>query len=392
MTPRSTLCLTASHGPGTHDFKLLETGESGERSIGDSTSPAWGDATPGWGGCTLALAGFALHTRSVRWVCVIALLAGHAEAKPQPARADDPAGDFWLDVIEPHGATVAAILAKARTAVEQVREASDGGAAIEQRNRSLGEAYAMLRHARKLSPENTEVLGLLGTTADELGRTRQALDALETCARIQGPDRTGAEVAGRLGMIYLRLGRLDDAIRWLRHAQGPLAISDNAIAAVHLATALAARGEMANAIDALANALPVQTNYFTDPVTLVSFALAVLYDRDEQRGAAFTMLDRMQATLQQELGPFAHRAIAAMRFAPPEDQYYYRALLYETLGHTTEARAEWLLYASVGDAPWRGRALEHVRAIDAQRSAAPAEPAPRTGRRNLPIQHKLGVP
>ena len=99
--------------------------------------------------------------------------------------------------------------------------------------------------------------------------------------RITGPERAGPEVTGRLGALYLRLGQLDDAIRWLRHAQGPIAAADHATAAVYLATALAARGQMASALDVLVNAVPPHTGYFTDPVTLVSFALAVHYDRDE---------------------------------------------------------------------------------------------------------------
>ena len=144
-----------------------------------------------------------------------------------------------------------------------------------------------------------------------------------------------------------------------------------------MATALAARGEMASAIDVLANALPATaSSYFTDPVTMVSFALAVHYDRDEQRGAAFEILDRMQAALQQELGPFVQRALADLRFAPPEDEYYYHALLYEALGAFAEARAEWLLYAAVPDAPWRLRALDHVRALDALRASPGGRPAP----------------
>jgi tetratricopeptide (TPR) repeat protein len=271
-------------------------------------------------------------------------------------------------------------VAKVRSSIDKLGDGPD--ASVDRRLRTLGDAYGMLRYARKLAPENTDVLALLGSTADELGKTRQALDALDACIRIQGPERAGGGVTGRLGMIYLRMGRLDDAIRWLRYAQGPIAGADNAVAVVHLATALAARGQMPDALDALSNALPAQTNYFTDPVTLVSFALAVHYDRDEQRSAAFEVLDRMQATLQQELGPFTQRALSAMRFAPPEDHYYYQALLYETLGDYTEARAEWALYAAIEDAPWRRRALEHVRAIDAQRSARPgAASTPPTGRR-----------
>jgi tetratricopeptide (TPR) repeat protein len=325
----------------------------------------------------------------VRWASLVAslltsgLASGHAQAKPTvpPApREDASATDFWREVIEPHSATVTAIVARARSALDKL-DGPDAERAVDRRVRALGDAYGMLRYARKLAPENPEVLGLLGTTADELGKTRQALEALEACVRIQGPERAGGGVTGRLGMIYLRMGRLDDAIRWLRYAQGPIA-ADTAVAAIHLATALAARGQMPDALDVLSNALPVHTNYFTDPVTLVSFALAVHYDRDEQRGAAFEVLDKMQATLQQELGPLTLRALSAMRFAPPEDHYYYQALLYETLGDYTEARAEWALYAAIDDAPWRRRALEHVKAIDAQRSARPgAASSPRDGRR-----------
>lgn len=323
------------------------------------------------------------------WILGLSLAAGRAEAKPPPrVPAEDPnLGDFWREVIEPHGEVVTAIVARARSAIGKLGEATaDGDAAVDQRVRYASDAYGMLRYARRLSPENPEVLSLFGTVADELGKTHQALEALEACVRILGPDRAGSEVTGRLGMIYLRLGKLDDAIRWLRYAQGPIAGPDGAVSTVHLATALAARGEMADALDLLANALPAQTNYFTDPVTLVSFALAVHYDRDEQRGAAFEVLDKMQATLQQELGPFAQRALAGMRFAPPEDQYYYRALLYEALGDYTEARAEWALYAAVTDAPWRHRALDHVHAIDAQRRAAPG---PHRAPPASPAQHRL---
>jgi tetratricopeptide (TPR) repeat protein len=331
----------------------------------------------------------------VRWPILVALLlaAGRAQAKPTvPVAPRDDAGatDFWREMVEPHSAAVTAIVARVRSTIDKLGEASDGDRAVDRRIRALGDAYGMLRYARKLAPENPDVLGLLGYTADELGRTRQALDALEACVRIQGPERAGSSVTGRLGMIYLRLGRLDDAVRWLRYAQGPIAAADNAAAAVYLATALAARGQMPDALDVLGNALPAQTNYFTDPVTLVSFALAVHYDRDEQHGAAFELLDKMQATLQQELGPFTQRALAAVRFAPPEDQYYYQALLYETLGNYTEARAEWALYAAVPDAPWRRRALEHIKAIDAQRSARPGPPPSlRTGPRSGPRSSRM---
>ncbi|HET7506502.1 MAG TPA: hypothetical protein VFK02_36030 [Kofleriaceae bacterium] len=324
------------------------------------------------------------------WTIALLLAAAPASAKPGARQPADDGGEFWREVIEPNGVTVTAIAARARKAIEKAGEPA-ADAAVDQRVRTLGEAYGMLRYARTLSPENAEVLGLLGTAADELGRTHQALDALEACVRVQGAEHAGPEVTGRLGMIYLRLGQLDDAVRWLRMAQGPIAVAGNAVPTVHLATALAARGNMPEAIDVLTGALPSQTSYATPPVALVSFALAVHYDRDDQPGAAFEVLDKMSATLQQELAPLTQQALAAMRFAPAEDQYYYQAMLYEALGDYIEARAEWALYASVSDAPWRRRALDHIRAIDAQRSASPGRhlPAASSG---APNHRKRQVP
>jgi hypothetical protein len=85
----------------------------------------------------------------------------------------------------------------------------------------------------------------------------------------------------------------------------------------------------------------------------------------------------MQATLQQDMAPFAQRALAGLRFAPAEDQYYYQAMLYEAIGDDIGARAAWALYAAVPGAPWRGRALDHVQAIDAlRRTARIGHPAP----------------
>ncbi|HET9624693.1 MAG TPA: hypothetical protein VFP84_25170 [Kofleriaceae bacterium] len=313
----------------------------------------------------------------MRWPRTMALAAlfatgGTAAARPA-SLADD--GDFWRDMLEPHAAQVASLLARARRAIGKAGStAPDRDGAFEARVKCLRDAYDMLRYARRLAPDNAEVLRWLGVTADELGQTREAIDALTASLAVTGVDRAGADVTGRLGMIYLRLGRLDDAVTWLARAQGAITAADHAVATVHLATALAARGDMADAIDALVHALPAQITYYADPVLQVSLALAVHYDRDEQRGAAGHVLDRMRATLQQELAPLGQRALANLPFAPAEDQYYYLAMLYEATGDDIEARAEWALYAAVPDAPWRRRALDHIQELDAQRRAALARP------------------
>jgi len=312
------------------------------------------------------------------WILLISLVASRADAdhSPPPPPAPPTEGDFWRDVVEPHAEEVKKILNAARNGIRIADDAlqSDAEWAVEQRLRYFQDAYGMLRHARRLSPDNLEVLALLGRAADELGKTRQAIEALEMAMQITGPDKANPEVVGRLGSIYLRLGERDTALRWLRLAQGPLK-AESAQALAHLANALAARGEVTAAVDTLLNALPPNNmSFYSHELTLASFTLAMIYDRDEQRSAAFTVLDRMKSALQQSFGTQVQNVLATMRFAPAEDQHYYQGLLYEAMDQYTEARAAFALYAASGDTPWRDRALDHVRAIDAHRKHPPATP------------------
>lgn len=291
--------------------------------------------------------------------------------------------DFWREVIEPHGDEVRELVQKARQAIKTADDAlqSDAEWAVDQRMRYYHDAYGLMRYARKLSPENTDVLATLGRAADEVGKTRVAIDALETAVRLLGPDKVTADIAGRLGQIYLRMGDRDAAIRYLRLAQtGNIARAEIAQALVHLANALAARGDVPGAIDVLVNAMPSGTHgYYSSELTLVTFTLGMIYDRDEQRAAAFEVLDRMKTALSTQFGQQVQTALATLRYAPAEDQHYYLGLLYEIQGQYVEARAEFATYAASGDTPWRGRALQHVHAMDAQRRAAkPAKAAAQT--------------
>ena len=142
------------------------------------------------------------------------------------------------------------------------------------------------------------------------------------------------------------------------------------------------------AIDVLANNVQPSAQYYPNELALVMFALAVQYDRDEQRGAAFEILDRMQSTLQGQLGQMGSYALATMRFSPAADRHYYYGLLYEAAGNLTEARTEFALYAASGDQPYRRRALEHVAGLDELRkhppppeALTPAHQVPRRYRR-----------
>jgi tetratricopeptide (TPR) repeat protein len=309
------------------------------------------------------------------------VIAMRGEARSEVVAYDSPPvfdpnhGDFWREIVEPHADEVRAITMKARAALQQADQnlGSEYEHVVEYRDHVYTEVFGMLRYARRLAPENIEVLRLLGQAADGIGKTRQAIEALQTAIQLVGADKAGPDVTGRLGAIYLRLGQLDDAIRYLRLAQGPVGagLVSSAYVLLHLSTALALRGETSEAIDVLSNSLPsALPGYYPNDVLLVDFALAVQYDRDEQRGAAFDVLDRLTVGIPGQLGQQMQTALASMRFAPAEDQHYYLGLLYETIGSYSEARAEWVLYAASGGA-WRGRALEHVAAIDAERRAPP---------------------
>lgn len=295
-------------------------------------------------------------------------------------------------MIDPNADEVASIVTKVRELMSRPDHALNGDTdwAVDARAKFFRDAKNMLVHARKLSPQNTEVLALLGRASDELGDTKGAIEALEACVRVTGLDKIPIDVAGRLGAIQLRIGDIDAALKWLRLAQAPLS-PVSAPAIVHLATALAERGDTAKAIDTLVSAIPPSMlGNFSNDVTLASFALAVVYDRDEQRAAAFAVLDQMQSGLGQQYGVFVQNELVKLRFPHAEDLHYYRGLLYESIGQYVEARAEWAHYAAAGDTPWRARALAHVRAIDAQRRANPGAPptpqplAPATPRRRIP--------
>lgn len=314
------------------------------------------------------------HTVPVRWALLLLLVAtGLADARRRPPRRDTPQAppDLWQRAIEPNGVVVASLITKAREAMSRPERGMDAEWAVDQRMAFFRDAYHLLREARRLSPENTEALALLGQAADELGRTREAIDALEDAVAILGADRAPPEVVGRLGALELRLGHRDAAIRWLRYAQGPSALMDNVEYQVYLATALADRGEVTAAIEVLDRVVPASIPYFNPDAAMVAFALAVLYDRDEQRAAAFTVLDRMQASLNQMYTTQLQQQLTRFAFIPGEDRHYYLALFYESIGEYIEARASWSLYAASGDSPWRARALAHIVEIDAQRRANP---------------------
>lgn len=297
---------------------------------------------------------------------IVAIALGATVAYGAPPRRHG----IWSEIVDPHGAEVAAILVRVHDDFRQADEPPDldpGGA---QRARFYRDALGMLHYARKLAPENISVLQAIAHAAERLGNTREAVEALETAVRAAGPDDGAPGVVAPLGALYLRLGRIDDAIHILRAARTPLAADAEAAtsATVYLANALSARGDLSAAIDVLVNALPSNAVYARGDLPMLSLALAVAYDRDGQPSAAFDVLEHLQSRLSSQLGPTLQHDLAMLELSPIEDQHYYAGLLYEVVGSYVDARAEWVMYAAM-NGRYRARALQHVAEIDAHRRA-----------------------
>jgi tetratricopeptide (TPR) repeat protein len=296
-----------------------------------------------------------------------------AASTPALAHADDtskPASDatFWRDVLYPHRDEVDTVLGRCRAALDELdtAELADAAPSPVARRQLALELEGALRYARKLEPDNVDVLQLLGRVADEAGDATVARDALGDLVKRVGEEHASADALDRIGAAAIDAGRYADAIHVLRLAQvsASTSIPANAHALVHLATALELDGHSGAAIDVLDDALPPQASFEPNELALVAFALAVQYDRDEERSAAFDILDRMKQQLGDQLAPALQNALAHTRFAPAEDELYYRALMAEVIGDWSEARTEWLLYAADDAAPFRRRAVDHARAID----------------------------
>jgi tetratricopeptide (TPR) repeat protein len=307
----------------------------------------------------------------LRIALVLSICCATAQAEmiraPQAPPVDPDRGNFWRELAEPHKDEVTLIVFKARQAIAQgeVTMLADYDPTGEGRQKLYRELFGMLRYARRLAPDNLDVLKLYAQSADAIGKTRQAMDALHAVIDLVGAEKAGPEVTGRLGEIYLRLGQLDEAVRYLREAQGPIFPGQPITASnlVHLSMALAMRGQTSDAIDVLADALPTSVPYYANEYQVVTFALAVAYDRDDQRSLAVEQLDHLRAGLQESWGQSVHTALASLRFAPAEDQQYYQALLLEATDNYSDARAGWALYAAAKGA-YAQRALDHIAAID----------------------------
>lgn len=324
-------------------------------------------------------------------VLAAGVLAGHAGVAranyEPPPPAPTHAASFWRGVNDPNADEADALTAKARDALaagDRARGNDLDTIALENRDRMVRELVDLLGYLRKLEPTDAGVLAMLGSAADDAGRTRLAIEAFTAAfAAHAEPD-----IAARLAGLYLRRGDLDAALAWARRG---VALDTVRVGrgdrnpVIALASVLEQRGDTAGAIDALVLAT-------TDRPAFAQLALAVAYDRDDQPGEALEVIARLQSALAESFAEEMASGIALYRFAPPEDVHYFRALLAEIVGDAIGARAEWLTYAA-GGGTFAARARAHVAALDAARAHAQPALIPFTPPPRLPPPHwRGGVP
>lgn len=283
---------------------------------------------------------------------------------PEPTTASGPKDEFWREVVAPHGDEIAMIIGKVGTGWSYATQCntSDCDVTGENKAKLLDELYGMLRYARRLDPRQTDVLMWLGQVAEESGRSAAAVEAYQAYFAELDPDTNPpVDHYVRFGRAYLRLGRWEDGIRQFRAGMG--GGYGQAAAVGYLGNALMNTGRIADAVDTLAPHANVQNPWDTFALQPV-LTLIVAYDRDEQINRAYEMLDALQMQLTSSYLQYVQQAISMMSFVPAYDVHYFQALFYESQGLFLEARTEWLTYAQSEGAPYRGRALDHVAAID----------------------------
>lgn len=297
-------------------------------------------------------------------LCVAPAAAAPADrAAAAPARDPDARdhGEFWAEVVSPHRDQLDAI----KTELRQALSIALTDWSPEHRDGLLREATRLARRGRALDPSDLEIVYYLGAIADDAGRATEAQRLLGDFARSAPPGQMRGDAFLRLGRSALRRGAPTDAIAPLRGAlaeRGDRRITTTA--AVYLAEALDGAGRTADAIALLSHRVDAATGNWDTEEALEVFALAVLYDRDEQISRAFELVLRAQGAL---AGGYAERFLAGLQLAPPvpaAELHYYRAFVYETNGHLHEARAEWLAYLRLPNVRGRARARAHLAAVD----------------------------
>lgn len=287
---------------------------------------------------------------------VLAATAAHAEPPrgfpdEQPADADEAAerhSDFWERALRPAGDTYDDAVARARARIE-TRETT-----------GHGEAEELLRGAIELAPDRLLARWWLGELYFRQGRWAPCAEQLgvvfEHDPTFEPPEaRVRPSLDGRLADCLAGAGDYEGAIE---HYERMLARPKHpADAYWQVGLCYMALGRLADAIAAFEIAIRENpARYFP------YFAIAVAYDRDERTERAAAYLDgalRMDRSVTALDDP-------AVLYVPASDELYFRGLVAEARGMRAWALTYFRSYAVIAtESPWLHRANAHIVALGA---------------------------
>lgn len=304
-------------------------------------------------------------------IAVTATVARPATAQPRPPLPDEVPRDydddaerasaFWQRALRPHARAYADKVEAARVALEALPGSPDRLADAE---RLLGEAIA-------LDPDAPDAHWLLAELHERLGDWRACADErARVLRRAPGfvPRRRGSrawELERGLAACLARAGEFERAAEHDRRilASGD---ADGSYAHVHLGMEWMALGRIDDAIAAFELAL---TDGAVNPrgtrmAAFAKLAAAVAYDRDDRPDRARALLDdalRADRTL-------SSLAMSATLFPVPADEWYFRGLAESALaGRRAFAIAYFRRYLlEVAGGGWSARARAHIAALTSQ--------------------------
>lgn len=306
---------------------------------------------------------------------------GQAQARPHTV-ASAPKPTVWAQIVSPHEAEVSHIIMLVSQhysgMISGYLEEYDEDLSDSDRLRMLRDLFGMIRYAARLAPQRAEVQYWLGVLADDLGDRDLAVSALERYLATTTQEKLEPGAIGRLGRNQFMLGRTRAGIASLRRA---IAVHEQQseprnLAIFHLAQAHMLDGALPVAIDLLQASLePTAFGAIGD--LRLGLSLAVAYDRDEQLTRAHERLAAIGSMMSgEDLIGLVQQQLPPSSFLSPIDYLYYQAIILELGEALAQARDVWLAYAQApfDQAPYRARALAHVRALDRLLRAPQAVP------------------
>ncbi len=288
------------------------------------------------------------------WGAFWVLLLG---AGPQNLQTNRHVSDFWKNIADPGWKEFEEAVIKGKDLYKRSTEAKTK----EKRKQKLEAARDAFKEATQISPKKYSGWFMLGKVYYELERMPEAIKTFLQARRLNPKLGDRYTIAFSLGIAYSKIGQFENAIAEYERAESILSqksvnnhdfAEQRATLNGNAAESLMALGRLDEAIQRYREALT-----YTPDNPLLSWGLAVAYDRDEQISRA---LEQAQFALANDpdmktlTGPYVF-------FIPEGDVHYYFALGAWARGDMSNAEKHWKLFIQkLPSSQWVFRAQAHL--------------------------------